>query len=290
MNHVPVHLLNAFMVFNDAGNIVRAAQALGITQPALSKQLKSLEQKIAQPLFSLNGRKKVLTPFGRDLHKQIKHRLGGLQEVVNQASLVHAQAAQATVRIAARRGLIDRCCGKIGFQGRLTFLESANDQIIQELLSQNIEIGLLHDVPDSAELIAKPLLKEEFKLVIPKRFLKTKRNYGKALLQDLMAWRCIGYKEPDEILGRLCIAHNLDPRLLKMNRVTASYSNIAEMVGAKLGWAALPAYIEVSSEKNWMIPIPGDVLKLREFFIVYRKEFHQILWFKELVQEVRQSF
>jgi DNA-binding transcriptional LysR family regulator len=290
MNTIPIHLLNAFVVFNESANITEAATHLGITQPALSKQLKSLEEKCEHKLFTLMGRRKVLTPYGRDLHGQLKSRLSGLQELVEQSGLLHSDPRHAEIRLGARRGIIDRCCREIQFAGQVTFVEASNDQIIASLLKQEIEIGIVHSVPNSSELIVKPLFKEEFKIVIPKTLLKVKRNYGATLFQDLRSIPCIAFKKEDEVLQQLCLANSIDPASLKVSRITSSYASIAEMVQAKLGWAALPAYLEADPVKNWIIPIPKDLLKLREFYIAYRREFKDVSWFKDLTKEVTDCF
>lgn len=290
MTTIPIHLLNAFVVFNESPNITAAAAELGITQPALSKQLKSLEDLSEHRLFTLIGRKKVLTPYGRDLQGQLKSRLSGIQELVVQSGLLHMDPQHAEIRFAARRGIIDRCCREIQFPGTVNFLEFSNEQIITGLLNQNIEIGVVHSVPDSSELIVKPLFKEEFKIVIPKQLLKVKRNYGAGLFADLKSIPCIAYKKDDEVLRQLFRAHSLDAGELKVSRITSSYSSIAEMVQAKLGWAALPAYLEIDPAKNWIIPIPKDLLKHREFSIAYRREFKDVRWFKDLVKEVTDCF
>ncbi|MNL21756.1 LysR substrate binding domain protein [compost metagenome] len=204
--------------------------------------------------------------------------------------MLHTDPRHAEIRFAARRGIIDRCCREIQFPGAVNFLESSNEQIIIGLLNQNIEIGVVHSVPDSSELIVKPLFKEEFKIVIPKQLLKVKRNYGASLFADLKKIPCIAYKKDDEILRQLCLANSIDAKDLKTSRITSSYSSIADMVQAKLGWAALPAYLEIDPVKNWIIPIPQDLLKLREFSIAYRREFKDVRWFKDLVKEVMDCF
>jgi DNA-binding transcriptional LysR family regulator len=194
------------------------------------------------------------------------------------------------VRLGARRGIIDRCCREVQFPGSLTYLESSNEQIIAGLLKQSLEIGVVHSVPNSSELIVKPLFKEEFKIVIPKHLLKLKRNYGMSLFADLRSLPCIAYKKDDEVLRQLCLANSMDAGDLKISRITSSYSSIADMVQAKLGWAALPAYLEIDPAKNWIIPIPKDLLKLREFSIAYRREFKDVRWFKDLIKEVTDCF
>jgi len=290
MTDIPIQLLNAFVIFNESANITEAAKNLGITQPALSKQLKSLEEKMKDPLFTFSGRKKVLTPFGRDLHKRLKDRLGGLQDLIRQCSLMHADPRQAQIQIAARRGIIDRCCGKIKFPGTLNIIEASNDQSLQNLLNQVTDIGIIHSLPETSELIAKPLFKEQFKIVIPKTLMKVKRNYGKHLFEDLTKIPCIAYKMNDEILQRLWTLNSMNPKSLRVTRATSNYISIAEMVSSKLGWATLPAYLEIDGDKNWIVPIPDGVLELREFFIAYRTELKDIDWFKDLIKEITASF
>lgn len=56
--------LRHFIVLASAGSFVKAAGLLFITQPALSRSIKSLESELGQLLFDRTGRKIELTPFG----------------------------------------------------------------------------------------------------------------------------------------------------------------------------------------------------------------------------------
>jgi DNA-binding transcriptional LysR family regulator len=48
------------------GSFSQSAAALFLTQPALSRSIRALEDELGQPLFDRIGRRSELTPFGRD--------------------------------------------------------------------------------------------------------------------------------------------------------------------------------------------------------------------------------
>lgn len=47
-----------------SGSFTRSAEALFLTQPALSRSIRALEDELGQPLFDRVGRRSLLTPFG----------------------------------------------------------------------------------------------------------------------------------------------------------------------------------------------------------------------------------
>ena len=50
-----------------SGSFSRSAEALFLTQPALSRSIRALEEEMGQPLFDRIGRRSELTPFGREV-------------------------------------------------------------------------------------------------------------------------------------------------------------------------------------------------------------------------------
>lgn len=51
----------------ESGSFSRSAEALFLTQPALSRSIRALEEELGQPLFDRVGRRNELTPFGREV-------------------------------------------------------------------------------------------------------------------------------------------------------------------------------------------------------------------------------
>jgi LysR family transcriptional activator of nhaA len=58
-----------FWVVAQEGNITSAAKRLHLSQPAISSQLKRLEESLGEPLLAPSGRHRVLTPFGRTTYE-----------------------------------------------------------------------------------------------------------------------------------------------------------------------------------------------------------------------------
>lgn len=59
--------LRHFLSLAQTGSFARSAAALFLTQPALSRSIRALEDELGQPLFDRVGRVSELTPFGRSV-------------------------------------------------------------------------------------------------------------------------------------------------------------------------------------------------------------------------------
>lgn len=64
-------------------NYTQAAQILGITQPALTQQIKKLERAIGAPLFGQMGKKLYLTEAGKEMQTAAVKLLGTINSVVD---------------------------------------------------------------------------------------------------------------------------------------------------------------------------------------------------------------
>lgn len=65
---VTVHQLRLFVAVADHASFSRAAESLGLSQPAVSHQLKALRLALGVPLVEIVGRRIQLTPAGEILH------------------------------------------------------------------------------------------------------------------------------------------------------------------------------------------------------------------------------
>jgi DNA-binding transcriptional LysR family regulator len=80
---VSLDLLRGFRVAARHLSFTRAAQELFVTQPAISREIKTLEEHLGQPLFHRINRALQLTPAGEELYRVAEETLSQLDAVVD---------------------------------------------------------------------------------------------------------------------------------------------------------------------------------------------------------------
>ncbi|MGE0766811.1 MAG: LysR family transcriptional regulator [Hyphomicrobiaceae bacterium] len=77
--------LRAFVAIADAGGVTRAARQLNVSQPALSRQLQTLEYDLGVALFTREQRRLRLTPAGDDLLRRARALLVDAEALAERA-------------------------------------------------------------------------------------------------------------------------------------------------------------------------------------------------------------
>jgi DNA-binding transcriptional LysR family regulator len=78
-----IEALRGLVKIAELGTVTKAAEALRIAQPALSRKLKQLEKQFNQPLFIRSGRYLELTPLGHVVVSRAKNVLQNLDALQN---------------------------------------------------------------------------------------------------------------------------------------------------------------------------------------------------------------
>ena len=63
------------------GSFSKSASALFLTQPALSRSIRALENELGQPLFDRIGRRSEATPFGREVVERARQLVGAADDL-----------------------------------------------------------------------------------------------------------------------------------------------------------------------------------------------------------------
>ena len=82
-----LRLLEAFRLVVGNRSVTRAAEVLGVTQPAVSAQMARLEASVGFPLFVRAKGRLALTQEGASFHREVMHALDQVERL--DLSLIH---------------------------------------------------------------------------------------------------------------------------------------------------------------------------------------------------------
>ena len=163
--------LEYFVHVAELGSFTRAASFLSIAQPALSRQVRSLEVELRQSLFERNGRGVTLTEAGTRL---LAHGRGILQQV-ERARLDmedHRGAATGRLVIALPPSVSRTLTGPLvsAFRARfpkatLSVVEGLSTYVLEWLAIGRVDCAVVYNVAPSASVDLVPVLDEQLYLV-----------------------------------------------------------------------------------------------------------------------------
>jgi LysR family nitrogen assimilation transcriptional regulator len=238
--------LESFVRVAELGSFSKAARVLDIAQPALSRQVRSLETDLRETLLLRNGRGVTLTDAGRRL---FEHGVQILQRVSQAREDLGAQrdAAVGHVTIGLPPSIGRRLTLPLieGFRehlprARLTIVEGLSAHIAEWLTSGRADLGLLYNPDAQPALEITPLLREPLCRV---EAASRGRRAPKAPLplRELGAYPLILPERHQSIRRLLQTQANLAGVKLHVAWEVSSVPAIIDLVCARVGYAVLNA-------------------------------------------------
>ena len=148
LNSIKLGHLHAFVTVAEEENFGKAAVALNITQPALSRLIQSLEKVVEVELFSREGRSVVLTQAGRSFLENVREILSQTSAAISAAQRLSSKELPSfTIGFighathTALPALVSQIKNRSPI-AKLVFREMLTAEQIQALLSGRIDIGI----------------------------------------------------------------------------------------------------------------------------------------------------
>ncbi|GGX78810.1 LysR family transcriptional regulator [Streptomyces fructofermentans] len=169
-------LLRTFVTVHRAGSFTRAAALLGLSQPAVTSQIRTLERQLGRPLFLRQARGVTPTTIGDELaHKAAPH-LDALVEIaetgLDEASSVRTLHLAGPPEFTAERALpaLTELTGDDGqgFALRASFGNA--EEALEGLAAGHHDLAITTARPRGALLTASALCDEEHVLVAAPRW------------------------------------------------------------------------------------------------------------------------
>ena len=99
LRSVDLNLLPVFDAIMEAGQLSRAADSLGMSQPAISAALQRLRHTLGDPLFVRTHQGMVPTPRARELHRSLSQQLGAMRDTLDPANRFVPGTSQRRFRV-----------------------------------------------------------------------------------------------------------------------------------------------------------------------------------------------
>ena len=163
--------LKVFLTVADRLSFTKAASELFITQPAVSKHIRELEEEYKIKLFERNGSKIAVTKAGHLLLQHTKRLFEIYRDIdFDMSALIHEQ--RGLLRVGASTTLsqyiippvLARFHQKMK-EVKITLINGNTEQIEKALLEKEIEVGIVEGQLKNKGIKYTPFLKDELVLV-----------------------------------------------------------------------------------------------------------------------------
>jgi DNA-binding transcriptional LysR family regulator len=271
--------LRAFLAVVETGSLGRAAQALHLTEPAVSRIIKRLEDQLHVLLFERRTTGMELTTFGHAL--------------LPYASLLNTEANQAVEQIDALRGL-NRGTLRVGAVAsaaimvlprvletillrspsvRVQVMEAVEDKLADALTNNTVDVVLSGLIPECQDIVqvAEHKFTDQYSVIASARNPLQRRS--QLTMGDLHGWQWImpgGDAEPRRLFNALIERLGITSPTISIE--TRSPSTIKAMVARTqfLGWLPEPLFAAEQTAGS-IRPLHVKELTIKRHFFVYRR-------------------
>ena len=254
-DEVSMQQLRALAAIADTGSFTLAAEALQLTQPAVSHLVKRMEEELGQPLV-VRGRRIRLTGAGRMMADTASRALRMVDDAVDacrsQSQLREGQVVLAVGHLTAG-ALMPALLGRFSRahpQLAITLLDSTAEQMMSRVLAREADLGFGSDIGQKhSELATEALFSEAMALFLRDDHPLARQSVVEAeqletldfihVNRDATVWRAISA----QLAG---VAH-VYPRVVQH---VSMLSTAFGMVQSGAGVALLPRYVEILMPGN----------------------------------------
>ena len=252
---ISLQQLRALAAVAESGSFTLAAEALQLTQPAISHLVKRMEEELGQPLV-VRGRRIRLTSAGQVMVETAVRALRLIDESVDacrsQSQLREGRVVLAVGHLTAG-ALLPPMLARFSREHptlATTLLDSTAEQMISRILSQEADLGFGSDIGQKhSELATEPLFSERMAL-----FVRDDHPLAQRVVVDAKHLESLPFihVNPDANVWRavsrqLSSVANIYPRVVHH---VSMLSTAFGLIQAGAGVALAPRYVEVLMPGN----------------------------------------
>ncbi|MFK8104126.1 MAG: LysR family transcriptional regulator [Saprospiraceae bacterium] len=256
MNYT-LHQLRIFLQVVKSESITKAAEALFLTQPAVSIQLKKLQQQFSIPLTEVIGRKLFITDFGIEIAKAAEKILAEV-EAINYQTMTYKNLLAGKLSISvASTGKYVMPYFLSAFinehKGVDLVMDVTNKTLVVKSLEQNeVDFSLVSVIPEELKINQMPLLQNKLFLIGSTKLKSDKSKKIKSIFREYpLIFRELG-SATRNAMEQFIQEHDLP--ILKKIELTSNEA-VKQAVIAGLGYSIMPLIGIKDALKNGEVEI-----------------------------------
>ena len=284
-----------FVTIASRSSYRRAAEELGVSQPALTTQIRALEALLGLPLFERSRSGTLLTPEGRELLEQARQLLLVMREFRENADTI-AQGLQTTYKLGVPPTLGPYLLPHVlpalharHHRLKLYVREGPPQELLRGLSEGRYDIAIVPLPVERADLSVEPLFTEPLKFVVPADHrLAGKASIAPAQLRGEKVLTLEGQHHFHHQVQEICQSLGAD---VQRDYEGTSLDTLRQMVVMGLGVAFLPG-LYVHSEMHNPEALHVSELKSmpirRQHGLVWRASAPGRFFYRELASLLRE--
>lgn len=265
--------LQYFLAVAQHQSFTRAAAALHVSQPALSQQVRQLEESLGAQLFDRSGRATRLTDAGQ-VYLQYAQRAAQQLQEARRALHDVGDLSRGSLRVALTPTFTPYLVGPLvqAFHAQypnitLDLREIAQERMEALLLADELDIGIAFAQVQAQDIEARPLLVETLALVVSHRhpLAKTRTIAPQALNDESLILLSAEFATREQI-ERYCREHGIRPQVrMEANAV----GTVIEVVRRTTLSTLLPATLALAHDD--LVAITLDPLRLQRTAVLMQR-------------------
>ena len=242
MINVTLKQLRYFEALARHGHFGRAAEASSVSQPALSVQIREMEETLGTPLFERGSRQVRLTAFGEEIAARVRAILQSVDELGDMARAAqHGPAGRLRLGVIPTIApyLLPAIIGRLShrYDGlELRVRETQTQKLLDELADGRIDAAILALPISEPAFEEVPLFSESFVLVRPAGDADKPVPNRDSLREMQLLLLEEGHCFRDQALSFCNLRSSLPRDLLD----GSSLSTLVQMVGSGIGVTLIP--------------------------------------------------
>jgi DNA-binding transcriptional LysR family regulator len=264
--HYTLNQLQVFLKVAETGSVTKASEELHLTQPAVSIQLKNLQDQFDMPLTEVIGRKIYITEFGKEIS-------AAAENIINLVNAIENIALAHKGHLAGKMKISVVSTGKYVMpyflsdflklhEGVDLMMDVTNkSKVLESLESNTVDFALVSILPNNLNIEKIDLLQNKLYLVGNMELKFPKQLSTKKMFEELpLIFREMG-SGTRQTMERFIEQSHISPH--KKMELTSNEA-VKQAVIAGLGYSIMPLIgirNELSSGELKIIPVKGLPIK-----------------------------